>query len=102
MAGRRTPYLWLIMDKAARQLRQAAKWVDKHRSGACSALSYYAYNVIADEKARRIFMRFAPTDSATQRLAYWWGHPVHCDDKSHNARVMALLLAAEMAEDEYE
>lgn len=95
------------MNTAERQLRRAARIVDDSiYMGACGALSDAAEQCRCtthvrvckackgNELARDTFELFRPPRGRSD--SYWWGQPSSCTEEQHNARVMALLFAAEI------
>ena len=98
-------------NKASTLLRRAARILDaSHRdpdpwklrvNGACWAVRQAYLTTPAryetHERAREIFGRFEPTPGYTDS-GYWWGLPRRTPNT--NTRVIALLLAAEIAQSE--
>lgn len=103
------------MNAVAQLLHDAAQCVDyRHRridsgllpAGACVAITLVRQFSTVDEiTAMGIFNGwFHPTPEETKQynaIVYWWGSPSKSTDQDNNARVMALLFASLIAEDEH-
>ena len=97
----------------ARKARSAARLIDRSRRssypfGACGAIGsvcgadWNASNAIACHLSDQLSLLMKPVNADGKRYpytdTYWWGHPRINSEQDHNARVMALLLMAEMIE----
>ena len=83
--------------KAAQHLdrRHNQKYNRWFRIGACAALAdkgIYRY-----DPNFKYLMLFRPEHKGHHD--YWWRDPENCSDVDHNARVLALLFAAEIIKD---
>lgn len=78
-------------------LRAAAEIVDRDRwRSSCDAL----LKVVQGEQYVSILLLYRDLLRPANAMdtGYWWGHPLSCSERNHNARVLGLLFAAEALE----
>ena len=81
--------------KPSEALLRAAEIADDRDHGGCDAI-WVAVNWNG-AKSLRCFNHFEVVGSGRERGSYWWGIPRYASEQQHNARVLGLLFAAEMA-----
>ena len=82
-----------------KQRRGYLKGIERFPSGGCDAIVDAAMDAgwFSDgsfDQAQAAFRMMKPTK--TNPLGFWWGDPAECSDEDHNARIIGLLLAAEI------
>lgn len=96
--------------KVSEILLNAAELADCGEEGAC----YYISCNFVDETEAQVFQRREALrlfeELLEQVAQFWWGYPLrywnspelgqNCSEEDHNARILGLLFAAEVAKDD--
>lgn len=88
------------MKTTPRQFRAAAELVATGEFGCCRAITHAAYDQSC-VRSRDFFRGLFYNRWIHEYHGYWWGSPFYREADDRNARVIALLLAALIYEDEH-
>ena len=104
-----TPEMLLVKTAkridAERRAFQAKKLSELDMDGACDTMFDIIFSYESKsrwdifEGAQKAFRNVKPNLRGMFAFKYWWGDPAECSDEDHNARIIGLLLAAEIAKE---